>query len=294
MLLSMTGFGEAHNRFDTLSVAIEVRTINSRHYKLSLRTNEGYGALEPQIDALVRKRVRRGTVQLNLHVHRTSKPDDYRINADVLAGYIEQARQVAASTGTSDEISVGQVLSLPGVIDDRRAPEQDSQEDWPQIEPTLREALAALTKMREAEGRALAKDLLENCSIIDQQVAAIERRAPDVTVGYRERLTERVNRALSELNVTVQPADLLRELSLFVDKSDISEELVRLKSHLVQFSDNADAEESSGRKLEFISQEMGREINTIGSKANDTEISQYVVEMKAALERIREQVQNVE
>lgn len=294
MLLSMTGFGEAHNRFDTLSVAIEVRTINSRHYKLSLRTNEGYGALEPQIDSLVRKRVRRGTVQLNLHVHRTSKPDDYRINADVLAGYIEQAKQVAASAGTSNEFSVGQLLSLPGVIDDRRAPEQDSQEDWPQIEPTLREALAALTKMREAEGRALAKDLLENCNIIDQQVAAIERRAPDVTVGYRERLTERVNRALSELNVTVQPADLLRELSLFVDKSDVSEELVRLKSHLVQFSENVDADESSGRKLEFISQEMGREINTIGSKANDTEISQYVVEMKAALERIREQVQNVE
>lgn len=294
MLLSMTGFGEAHNRFDTLSVAIELRTINSRHYKLSLRTNEGYGALEPQIDVLVRKRVRRGTVQLNLHVHRTSKPDDYRINAEVLAGYIEQVRQVAVATGTSDDISIGQLLLLPGVIDDRRAPEQDSQEDWPQIEPTLREALAALTKMREAEGRALATDLLENCNVIDQQVAAIEQRAPNVTLGYRERLTERVNRALSELNVTVQPADLLRELSLFVDKSDISEELVRLKSHLVQFSETVDAKESSGRKLEFISQEMGREINTIGSKANDTEISQYVVEMKAALERIREQVQNVE
>jgi uncharacterized protein (TIGR00255 family) len=290
----MTGFGEAHNRFDVLSVAIELRTINSRHYKLSLRTSEGYGALEPQIDALVRKRIRRGTVQLNLHVHRSSKPDDYRINTDVLRGYIEQAKQVAAATGTSDEIAIGQILMLPGVIDDRRAPEQDSQEDWPRIEPTLREALTSLTKMREAEGRALAADLLENCSVIDQQAAAIEQRAPNVSLGYRERLTERVNRALSELNITVQPADLLRELSLFVDKSDISEELVRLKSHLGQFAQTVDAQESSGRKLEFISQEMGREINTIGSKANDTEISQYVVEMKAALERIREQVQNVE
>lgn len=294
MLLSMTGFGEAHNRFDTLSVVVELRTINSRHYKLSLRTNEGYGALEPQIDALVRKRVRRGTVQLNLHVHRTSKPDDYRINADVLTGYIEQAKQVAAATGTSSEIAIGQLLMLPGVIDDRRVPEQDSQEDWPQIEPTLREGLAALTKMREAEGRALAADLLDNCGVIERQVAAIEQRAPHVSVSYRERLTDRVNRTLSELNVTVQPADLLRELSLFVDKSDISEELVRLKSHLTQFADTVDAKESSGRKLEFISQEMGREINTIGSKANDSEISQYVVEMKAALERIREQVQNVE
>ncbi|WP_442481822.1 YicC/YloC family endoribonuclease [Aeoliella sp. SH292] len=294
MLLSMTGFGEAHNRFDTMSVAVELRTINSRHYKLSLRTNEGYGALEPQIDAVVRKRIRRGTVQLNLHVQRASTPDDYRLNVDVLKSYIAQAQVVAKATGSSLEIPIAPLLSLPGVIDDRRAPEQDSLEDWPQIEPTLREALAALTKMREAEGRALATDLLENCHIIDQQVAAIEQRAPNVTVGYRERLTDRVNRALSELNVTVQPADLLRELSLFVDKSDISEEIVRLKSHMSQFATNVDAKESSGRKLEFISQEMGREINTIGSKANDTEISQYVVEMKAALERIREQVQNVE
>lgn len=290
----MTGFGEAHNRFESLSVAIELRTINSRHYKLSLRASDGYGALEPQIDALVRKRVRRGTVQLNLHVHRATTPDDYRINPDVLAGYIKQAKQVAEATGADNDISVGQLLSLPGVIDDRRVPEQQSQEDWPQIEPTLREALAALTKMREAEGRALAADLMENCHVIDQQVAAIEARAPNVSLGYRERLTERVNRALSELNVTVEPADLLRELSLFVDKSDISEELVRLKSHFKQFAATVEASESSGRKLEFISQEMGREINTIGSKANDTEISAYVVEMKAALERIREQVQNVE
>nr|WP_261360681.1 YicC/YloC family endoribonuclease [Aeoliella straminimaris] len=290
----MTGFGEAHNRFDTLSVAVELRTINSRHYKLSLRTSEGYGALEPQIDALVRKRVRRGTVQLNMHVQRATAPDDYRINAEVLKSYIEQAQQVADKAGIEGSISISQMLTLPGVIDDRRAPEQESQEDWPQIEPTLREALASLTKMREAEGRALAADLLENCNVIDQQVAAIEHRAPNVSVGYRERLTERVNRALSELNVTVEPADLLREMSLFVDKSDISEELVRLKSHLAQFADTVDAKESSGRKLEFISQEMGREINTIGSKANDCEISQYVVEMKAALERIREQVQNVE
>lgn len=290
----MTGFGEAHNRFEKLSVAVELRTINSRHYKLSLRTNEGYGALEPQIDALVRKRIRRGTVQLNLHIHRATGPDDYRINAEVLSGYIQQAKAIATEAAVSGDIAIGPLLSLPGVIDDRRAPEEDSQEDWPQIEPTLREALAALTKMREAEGRALAKDLLENCNVIDQQLAAIENRAPNVSVGYRERLTERVNRALSELNVTVQPADLLRELSLFVDKSDISEEMVRLKSHLEQFAKTVDASESSGRKLEFISQEMGREINTIGSKANDTEISQYVVEMKAALERIREQVQNVE
>lgn len=290
----MTGFGEAHTRFDALTVAVEVRTLNSRHYKLSLRSSEGYASLEPQIDTLVRDHVRRGTVQLNLHIHRPASPEDYCVNTEVLAAYVAQAKQVASEAGIPGTIEIGQLLQLPGVIDDRRAPEQDSETLWPQIKPTISEALDALTHMRESEGRALAQDLLDNCKLITAQVAAIEQRSPDVSIGYRERLTERVNRALSELNVTVEPADLLREMSLFVDKSDISEELVRLKSHLGQFASTVGAKESAGRKLEFISQEMGREINTIGSKANDTEISRYVVEMKAALERIREQVQNVE
>ncbi len=144
---------------------------------------------------MVRKRVRRGTVQLNLHVHRASKPDDYRINAEVLKGYIEQAKQVAAATGASDDIAIGQLLTLPGVIDDRRVPEQESQEDWPQIEPTLREALGRSPKCGKLRVGRLANDLLENCNVIDQQIAAIEQRAPNVSVGYRERLTERVNRA---------------------------------------------------------------------------------------------------
>ncbi len=290
----MTGFGEAHDRFESLAIAVEVRTINSRHYKLSLRTGEGYGGLEPQINALVRQSVRRGAVQLQLHVRRDSTPDDFRIHSALLEGYVRQAKQVAKECGIEADIAIGQLLSLPGVIDDRRAAAQDLQEVWPKIEPTLRAALDALATMRAAEGGALESDLLVNSSAIGQQAVAIEKRVPQVSVGYRERLTDRVNRALSELNVTVEPADLLREMSLFVDKSDISEELVRLKSHLVQFDATVHAKESSGRKLEFISQEMGREINTIGSKASDTEISCHVVEMKTALERIREQVQNVE
>src|SRR5690606_37777772 len=119
VLLSMTGFGEAHNRYESLSVAIEVRTINSRHYKLSLRAGEGYGTLEPNIDAVVRQRIRRGTVQLNLNVYRATSPDDFSVNQQLLASYVAQARQVAETTGISADISIGQLLTLPGVIDDR-------------------------------------------------------------------------------------------------------------------------------------------------------------------------------
>ena len=148
--------------------------------------------------------------------------------------------------------------------------------------------------MRADEGEALAKDLQQQCETVESSLGAIETRVPSVAEHYKQRITDRVNESLSELKVTVEPADLVREISLFAERSDISEEIVRLRSHLEQFDKAMQLPESAGRKLEFICQEMGRETNTIGSKANDSEISQQVVEIKAALERIREQIQNVQ
>jgi uncharacterized protein (TIGR00255 family) len=290
----MTGFGEARSQRDGMVIAIEVRTINGRHFKLSFRASEGYAALEPDIEAATREIVRRGTVQLNLRVERRAAVDDYRINTDVLENY---RRQLAAFTGHSewnDADDLRMLLSLPGAIDEHAASEHDPRDDWPVIEPVLREALAALTRMRAEEGVALAADLAHNGRQILEHLDAIARRAPEVTTSYQSRLTSRVQQALSELNVTVEPADLLREISLFADRSDISEEIVRLRSHIQQYEAALMLPESSGRKLEFIAQEMGREINTIGSKASDADISRMVVEIKTALERIREQIQNVE
>jgi uncharacterized protein (TIGR00255 family) len=148
--------------------------------------------------------------------------------------------------------------------------------------------------MRLDEGLALLADLSANGKLVERFLDKVAQRAPAVSESYRERLAQRVNKSLSELNVTLDPTDLVREVSLFVDRSDVSEETVRLRSHLQQFAEALQLEESAGRKLEFIVQEMGREVNTIGSKANDAEISRYVVEIKSALERIREQIQNVE
>lgn len=287
----MTGFGEAHSQSDSIAVAVEVRTINSRHMKLSLRASEGYSALEPQIDALVREHIRRGTVQFNLRVSRLSSADDYQINAEVLQGYHQQLEKLGVSGAA---VALDALLMLPGVVAERQRYNAEPQEDWPTIEPVVKEALAELAGMRRKEGDALAADLKENCRVIAEQLEGIEQRAPEVGTSYGQRLTDRVNRALAELNVSVDPADLIKEIALFADRADISEETVRLRSHIEQFTAAIDLPESSGRKLEFIAQEMGREVNTIGSKANDSEISQRVVEMKTALERIREQVQNVE
>jgi uncharacterized protein (TIGR00255 family) len=277
-----------------MSIGVEVRTINSRHFKLSYRASDGYAALEPEVEAATRDVIRRGTVQLNLRIERSSAAEDYRINTDVLDNYRRQLEQYASSSKWNVTLDPQTLLSLPGVIIEKSHSDDDPHDDWPVIQPVVQEALAAMTKMRTEEGVALAADLAHNGRQIMENLDAIARRAPEVVQSYQSRLTTRVEQALSELNVTVQPADLLREVALFADRSDISEEIVRLRSHLQQYEAALMLPESSGRKLEFIAQEMGREINTIGSKANDAEISHLVVEIKTALERIREQIQNVE
>jgi uncharacterized protein (TIGR00255 family) len=290
----MTGFGEARSQTDGLAVAVEVRTINSRHFKLSYRASDGYASLEPEVEAVARETIRRGTVQLNLRVDRRAGADDYRINTYVLENYRRQLQQYTGRQEWSDPDDMQMLLALPGAVEEHFSANYDPRDDWPAIEPVVRDALAATAKMRAEEGVALAADLAHNGRQILEMLDAIAKRSPEVTQAYQARLTTRVQQALSELNVTVQPADLLREISLFADRSDISEEIVRLRSHLQQYEAALMLPESSGRKLEFIAQEMGREVNTIGSKANDSEISRLVVEIKTALERIREQIQNVE
>jgi uncharacterized protein (TIGR00255 family) len=294
VLISMTGFGEARSQTEGLAVAVEVRTINSRHFKLSYRASEGYSALEPEVEGVARETIRRGTVQLNLRVDRRASADDYRINIYVLENYRRQLQQYTGRQEWSDPEDLQMLLALPGAVEEHFSANHDPRDDWPAIEPVVRDALAATGRMRAEEGVALAADLAHNGRQILEMLDAIAKRSPEVTQAYQSRLTTRVQQALSELNVTVQPADLLREVSLFADRSDISEEIVRLRSHLQQYEAALMLPESSGRKLEFIAQEIGREVNTIGSKANDAEISRLVVEMKTALERIREQIQNVE
>ncbi len=290
----MTGFGEARGQANGIAVTVEVRTINSRHLKLSFRASENYGSLESEVEAIARDIIRRGTVQLSLRVERPASSEDYRINIPVVENYRKQLETYTGRSEWNDPEDLRMLLSLPGAVDERRSSDRDPKEDWPLIESVLREALAALSKMRAEEGVALAADLAHNGRLILESLDAIAQRAPEVVQSYQSRITQRVEQALSELNVTVKPADLLREVALFADRSDISEEIVRLRSHLQQYEAALMLPESSGRKLEFIAQEMGREINTIGSKANDAEISKLVVEIKTALERIREQIQNVE
>lgn len=291
MLLSMTGFGESQRHEQGVSVTVDVRTINGRHFKLAVRATEGYAALEPEIEQVVRQQVRRGTVQVSLSVDRLSAPDDYTLNVAVLESY---RRQLAALGPAGTQVPLASLLALPGVVSDNPDRSIDVWQDWPLIRSALEAALAGMAKMREDEGRAMTADLRANCATVAEHLAAIEARAPDVITAYRERLLERVRTALAEHQVTLDAAAVVREVSLFTERSDISEEAVRLRSHLDQFQTFLAEPESAGRKLEFLTQEMFRETNTIGSKANDVAIARHVIEIKAAIERVREMIQNVE
>lgn len=293
-LLSMTGFGEVRDDRDGYAIGVELRTVNSRYFKLHLRTTDGYGVLESRAETIIRKYVKRGTVHCNIRVRHLGTADDFRLNTNVLNQYVDQLQDVAKARGLNDQLSLEPLAALPGVVEGISTDAEDASSVWPLVEPTLRSALEHLSKMRADEGAALATDLEQQCATVEQALNVVEQRVPSVTEHYRQRIEDRVNEALSSLNVTVEPADLVREISLFAERSDISEEIVRLRSHLEQFAKAMQLPESAGRKLEFICQEMGRETNTIGSKANDSEISQQVVEIKAALERIREQIQNVQ
>ena len=295
MLLSMTGFGEAHCQQDGLAVAVEVRSINNRYLKMTVRCGEGYGLLEPQVESVVRERIRRGTIQVNVRVERTKSPEDYTINQSVLDSYRQQLAQWCEKQGLNGPIPVEHLLLLPGVVDENGRHQVDAEAEWPLVRDTLLLAMDNLIRMRTEAGRAMEADLRANCLTVAQSLGEIEKRAPLVVDNYRKRLEDRLTKTLADFQMELDPADLIKEVSLFAERGDISEEIVRLRSHLEQFDTILGREEnSSGRKLEFLTQEMFREINTIGSKASDVEIARHVIEIKASIERIREQIQNIE
>ena len=292
MLTSMTGHGQAQKSADGIQVWAEVRAVNNRYLKVSISYSERMAELESEIRALTQRYIRRGSVHVSLELRRETSSASIRINTALLQTLLEQVRAVDA------EASVDGLISLPGVVEELGG--QGLASDTPAalerqllLEAT-ESALQQLVTMRQQEGESAARDLLENCQQIQKHLATIEQRAPQVARDYATRLTERINSLLAEHDAAMEPRDVVREVGIFADKCDISEEIVRLQTHIDQFSDFIKSGQGDGRKLEFLSQEMLRETNTIGSKANDSQIAQNVVEIKTAIDRIREMTQNVE
>lgn len=293
----MTGFGEARGTGPGFAAGVEVRSVNNRHLKVTVRGTDPYPLFEPELEKVVRRFVRRGTLLVHVRVDRQPRPGDLRLNTAAVRTYLEQLRAACQEAGTPELLPhlAGGVLALPGVSPEPGLGGGPPEDEWPVVERTLEQALQRLDAARKEEGRTMANELLLHHRHLTDQLQLIGGRLPQVMGEYRHRLLDRIKQAVAEAGVTLGPDQLIREVALFADRTDVSEEVSRMSAHLDSFAELVQTgAEGAGRRLEFVAQEMGRETNTLGSKAADVSISRHVVELKATLEKIRELVQNVE
>ena len=287
MLLSMTGHGQARFHNESFEISVEIRTVNSRHLKLNVYSDLDVET-QSRMEAVVRNRIHRGTVTMRISVRSLGK-DNYELNESLIRAYWLQLSEIA---GSSQSVNVESILALPGAVIEKTG--VDPEDIWPHLKSTLNEALDSLESMRGQEGSAMQQDMLGNINAIGERLEEIRELSPRVAEAYSKRLTDRINTLMDSHNIESTPVDVIREVGIFADRVDIAEETVRLGTHLDHFRETVTKTQRAGRKLDFLVQEILRETNTIGSKANDSDIATHVVEIKTAIERIREMVQNVE
>jgi uncharacterized protein (TIGR00255 family) len=291
---SMTGYGRGECARDGFKITVELSAVNRRQPEISVNLPRELEMLESPVRDAINAQVARGRVTARIGIHAADGRSSARahLNLPLAKAYATELARLAKSLKISGEVSLDQILRAPGVF---QTDEElvDAESVWPVVEKALKQALAALVKMREREGAHLAEDLALRIGVMRQSAGKIQKQAPQTAENYRKHLLERIKSAGIE---SIAPDDerLLKEVVVFADRSDITEELTRLQSHFQQFEDCRKSKEPVGRTLDFLAQEMNREINTIGSKANDAVISREVVTLKAELERFREQAQNVE
>lgn len=296
----MTGQGHATEQGEPGSVSVEVRTVNHRGFKFISRISDSLAPFEPKIEGLARSLIHRGSVHLSASWRRPSGQNVPSIDREVLDAYLQQFRQVGRAAGDLPvSIDFATLLGLPGVMATQRDELEDQDALWDTVHSAIVQAIENLNRMRQIEGSRMADSLATDSQMIRQRLDQIESLAPRAVDHYRGRLQAKVQRILAEHEVDLPLSDLLREVQIFADRIDVSEEITRLGSHLQMFDGvllgtDQRSPEPSGRKLDFIVQEMFRETNTIGSKAADAGISAHVVEIKCAIERMRELVQNLE
>ena len=291
---SMTGYGRGECAQDGFKLTVELSSVNRKQAEVSVTLPRELDMLETQIRDVVNRSIARGRVNVRVSLHAAEGRLSARkhINHALAKDYATELAKLAKSLKLDGGITLDQVLRAPGVFhtDEELAETEDL---WPAVEKSLSQGLAALLKMREREGAHLARDLAARIAVLQAAVAKVQKQAPVTAENYRQNLLERIKSAGLE-NIAPDDERLLKEIVLFADRSDISEELTRLQSHFQQFADCCKAKEPVGRTLDFLAQEMNREINTIGSKASDAVISREVVTLKAELEKFREQAMNVE
>lgn len=292
MIKSMTGFGQGEASNQEWSVKVEMKSVNHRYLDLWLRIPKQYSLLEEPIRMLIQEEMSRGRVEVSVNIEEFGdRQRNVRINKPLLNGYLAALETIQQELGIKESIKLDHILQLPDLLE-----LEEPDVNWDSLQETVlkavRTALDELEAMRRNEGYQLSQDILMKISLIERHVDRISEIAPAVVQDYRERLKERLGDLLDGTTITEER--FVGEVALFADKCSIDEELVRLRSHIQQFRQSIEKESPVGRKLDFLLQEMNREINTIGSKGNNVGIAGLVVDVKSELEKIREQVQNIE
>jgi uncharacterized protein (TIGR00255 family) len=288
----MTGFGRGEYTGAIKQVIIEMKSVNHRYSEVIIRMPRQYTMLEETIRRYVLKEISRGRVEIFVKLENTSAgQEQVQVDKELALAYYKAMKELAAITGVEFNIGIAEIANMPSVLKIEET-EENLDDIWKEIQPALQKALVVMLAMRDNEGKKLATDLTERLSYLQKLHKKIEEKSPLVVSQYQEKLHNRLKELLE--NEQIDENRLALEIALFADKSCIDEELVRLQSHFIQFQDILQESASTGRKLDFLIQEINREINTIGSKANDLEITKCVLEMKSELEKLREQVQNIE
>jgi uncharacterized protein (TIGR00255 family) len=293
MIVSMTGFGDATAERDGTHYAVEIRSLNNRFFKPVIKLPEIVSGLEPELESMLREKLGRGSITYILKLRTDSAEAAYHLNVNALKNYLDQLQEVKGLDRLV-QIDLASLVQLPGVCQEPRDETDEIERHGPTVRDLTARAIVKLDAMRRREGEALFTELMRHVSLIRSNLQEIAKLAPNVVEDYHRRLHQRVSQLLAKAELQVSQVDLIKEVAVFAERADIAEEIQRLGSHMDSFEQSCRQGEHAGRKLDFIAQEMLREANTIASKANDAEIARRIVEIKGAIDRLKEQVQNVE
>lgn len=289
----MTAYGRGEYQKGGILFVAEIRSLNNRYRDIILRIPKNYQAVENELKSIISKRIRRGRIEVTVQMENNGEegPYNFELNLPLVDSYFKVFNQLVKRFGLDQEIELGSVLQMKDAI--LLKPEVgDAEEMKTGFEEALGQALDSLDMMRLKEGEAIQADILKRLNLLDKYLKAVNKRAPILGEEYREKLNDRINHMLKD--VAVDESRLAQEVAFFSERSDITEEIVRVRSHLQQFREYLTVDDALGRRLDFLIQEINREVNTLSSKASDSSISKVAVEMKAELEKLREQIQNVE
>jgi uncharacterized protein (TIGR00255 family) len=290
---SMTGFGSARQRDRHLDIDVELRSVNHRFLTLKQSLPDALARCEGEVEELVRSALTRGSVSLVVSVKSSDPTQTALPDLKLFRAYATRLRDIQKDLGLKGSLEFGDLLAIPALWSSANLP-QPGPEVWPKVKKLVSRALQELASTRSREGEAIARDFKERLSTIEDRLARIRERVPGVSEAYQKKLDDRIQILLRQKGVEAARVDITKEVALYADRCDVSEEVHRLTAHIAEFRKIIGLKGHVGRRLDFLTQEMGRETNTIASKGNDSEISACAVEIKAELEKIKEQVDNVE